>query len=138
MADLRGRVLVAGSGSGRALVLAEPLSFWGGFDASTGRVIEERHPQAGASLGGRVVVMPGGRGSSSSSSVLAEALRQGSGPAAILLAVPDQIIALGALIPNLLDGSHYPVVVLEPADYGAIKTGDDVTVGEDGTVTCSS
>jgi len=138
MAELIGRVLVAGAGSGRALVLDESLSFWGGFDASTGRVIEERHPQAGASLAGRVVVMPSGRGSSSSSSVLAEALRHGSGPAAILLAEPDEIIVLGALIPNLLDGSHFPVIVLAPADYNAIRTGDDVTVGEDGKVTCSS
>jgi predicted aconitase with swiveling domain len=138
MAELQGRVLVGGSGSGEALVLDEPLSFWGGLDASSGRVIEARHPQAGASLTGRVIVMPGGRGSSSSSSVLAEALRQGNGPVAIVLAEPDEIIVLGALIPNLLDGSHYPVVVLGPTDYGAIKTGDDVTVGEDGTVTCSN
>jgi predicted aconitase with swiveling domain len=138
MAELIGGVLVAGAGSGQALVLDEPLSFWGGFDASTGRVIEARHPQAGASLAGRVVVMPGGRGSSSSSSVLAEALRHGSGPAAILLAEPDEIIVLGVLIPNLLDGSHFPVIVLAPADYNAIRTGDDVTVGEDGKVTCSS
>ena len=79
MAEFRGRVLVVGTASGQALVLDEPLSFWGGFDAETGRVIEERHPQAGASIAGRVLVMPSGRGSSSSSSVLAEALRRGTG-----------------------------------------------------------
>ena len=52
MAELAGRVLVGGRGSGRALVLDEPLSFWGGLDAETGRLIEERHPQAGATLAG--------------------------------------------------------------------------------------
>jgi predicted aconitase with swiveling domain len=138
MTDLRGRVLVAGSGQGVALVLDEPLSFWGGFDAESGRVIEERHPQAGASLAGKVLVMPSSRGSSSSSSVLAQALRRGTGPAAILLAQPDEIIVLGALIPNLLDGSRFPVIELGPADYESIKTGNGMTVGDDGTVTCSN
>jgi predicted aconitase with swiveling domain len=138
MAELRGRVLVAGAGSGQALVLDEPLSFWGGFDAETGRVIEGRHPQAGASLAGRVVVMPSGRGSSSSSSVLAEGLRRGTGPVALLLADADEIIVLGALVANLLDGSAFPVVQLPAADYASIKTGDALAVAENGTVTCSS
>jgi len=131
-------VLVSGSGQGQALVLDEPLSFWGGFDAQSGRVIEERHPQAGANLAGRVVVMPSGRGSSSSSSVLAEGLRRGTGPVALLLAVPDEIVVLGALVANLLDGSAFPVVQLRAADYAAISTGDVVTIDADGTVTCSS
>jgi predicted aconitase with swiveling domain len=138
MAELTGRVLVAGTGSGEALVLDEPLSFWGGFDAEDGRVIEDRHPQAGLSLAGRVVVMPGGRGSSSSSSVLAEGLRRGTGPVALLLAEADEIIVLGALVANLLDGSAFPVVQLGPADYASIRTGDAVTVRGDGRVTCSS
>ena len=138
MAEFTGRVLVGGSGQGPAIVLDEPLSFWGGFDAESGRVIEARHAQAGASLAGKVLVMPGGRGSSSSSSVLAQALRRGTGPAAILLARADEIIALGALIPNLLDGSRFPVIELGQADYASIKTGDAVTVREDGTITCSN
>jgi predicted aconitase with swiveling domain len=138
MAELVGRVLVGGHGSGRALVLDEPLSFWGGLDAETGRLIEERHPQAGAMVTGKVLVMPAGRGSSSSSSVLAEALRRGTGPQAIVLAEPDEIIVLGALVPNLLDGSAFPVVTLDADDYASIRTGDVVTVSDDGTVTCSS
>ena len=138
MTEFRGRVLVAGSGQGVALVLDEPLSFWGGLDIESGRVIEERHPQAGASLAGTVLVMPSGRGSSSSSSVLAEALRRGTGPAAILLAQPDEIIVLGALISNLLDGSRFPVIELGRADYASIRTGAAMTVRDDGTVACSN
>ena len=115
-------------------MLDEPLSFWGGLDAETGRLIEERHPQSGATLAGHVLVMPGGRGSSSSSSVLAEALRRGTGPVAIVLAEPDEIIVLGALVPNLLDGSAFPVVTLDAADYASIRTGDVVTVSDDGRV----
>ena len=138
MTELSGRVLVRGGGRGVALVLDEPLSFWGGFDPESGRIVEDRHPQAGTSLAGTVLVMPSGRGSSSSSSVLAEGLRRGTGPAAILLAQPDEIIVLGALIPNLLDGSTFPVIELGQADYASIKTGDAMTIRDDGTVICSN
>ena len=33
---MHGRVLVAGSAQGEALVSREPLSFWGGYDQHTG------------------------------------------------------------------------------------------------------
>ena len=42
--------------------------------------------------------MPSGRGSSSSSSVLAEAIRAGTAPAAIVLGEADPILALGAIV----------------------------------------
>ena len=60
---------------------------------------------------GRVLVMPSGRGSSSSSSVLAEAIRAGTGPVAIVLAEPDPIVALGAIVARELYGVAVPVVV---------------------------
>ena len=41
--------------TGEALVLDEPLSFWGGLDPETGRLIDVHHPQAGAMLTGRVL-----------------------------------------------------------------------------------
>ncbi len=115
-----GRTLVAGSAEGEVLVLDEPLSFWGGIDPATGRVIELRHPQAGAELAGRVLVMPSGRGSSSSSSVLAEAIRAGTAPAAIVLLEPDAIVALGAIVARELYGTAVPVVVVPdiPAPTG--------------------
>ena len=81
MADAR--TLVPGTAEGPALVLDEPLSFWGGVDPETGDITDVRHPQHGASVTGRILVMPSGRGSSSSSSVLAESIRAGTAPAGI-------------------------------------------------------
>jgi predicted aconitase with swiveling domain len=91
-----GRTLVAGHASGLALVLDEPLSFWGGLDPASGALIDTHHPQQGATLAGRVLVMPSGRGSSSSSYVLAEAIRAGTSPVAIVLREPDGIVVLDA------------------------------------------
>lgn len=117
-----GRTLVAGHATGTALVLDEPLSFWGGLDPVTGALIDTHHPQLGANLTGRVLVMPSGRGSSSSSYVLAEAIRAGTAPVAIILREPDGIIALGAIVARELYGATTPVVVL-PADYDLIDDG---------------
>jgi predicted aconitase with swiveling domain len=126
-----GRTLVAGEARGPALVLSEPLSFWGGLDPETGAIIDVHHPQRGAFVTGTVLVMPGGRGSSSSSSVLAEAIRAGTAPAAIVLTQADPIIALGAIVARELYGTSLPVVVIETDD---VRTGNDVSVnaGEDG------
>ena len=63
-----------------------------------------------------------GRDSSSSSSVLAELIRAGTGPAAIVLGVRDPIIALGALIADALYRRTVPVVVLPPDEYARVAT----------------
>ena len=125
------RALVEGAASGPAIVLDEPLSFWGGVDPATGRVIDRRHPQAGRELAGRVLVMPSGRGSSSSSSVLAEAIRAGTAPAAIVLFEPDPIVALGAVVALELYGRTVPVVVA--AEASAIRTGNAIEVTATGS-----
>jgi uncharacterized protein len=137
-AELAARPLVAGEAAGPALVLEAPLSLWGGMDPHSGRVGDHHHPQFGASLSGRILVMPSGRGSSSSSSVLAEAVRLGTAPLAILLAEPDEILVLGALVAQHLYGRTCPVLVLPEAAGGAVATGDHVTVAADGTVTVAA
>ena len=118
MADAR--TLVPGTAEGRALVLDEPLSFWGGVDPETGDITDFRHPQHGASVTGRILVMPSGRGSSSSSSVLAESIRAGTAPAAIVLGEADPILALGAIVARELYGKATPVVV---ATDPSLRTG---------------
>ena len=126
--ELDGRALVAGEAAGPALVLEAPLSLWGGMDPRTGRLSDHHHPQLGAVLTGRILVMPSGRGSSSSSSVLAESIRLGTAPRAILLSDPDDILVLGALVAEYLYARTCPIVVLPAASSGAIATGDQLEV----------
>jgi predicted aconitase with swiveling domain len=120
--------------TGQALVLNEGLSLWGGMDPGTGKLIDARHPQRGASLSGRIVVMPSGRGSSSSASVLAEAVRAGTAPAAIILAEPDLILAIGSAVAEELYGVVVPVVVLEAGEMASIQDGAALRIGENGVV----
>jgi hypothetical protein len=125
---MEGRVLVEGSAAGQALVLDEPLSFWGGLDPSTGRIVEANHPQRGESVTGRILVMPSGRGSSSSSTVLAEAIRTGTGPAGIVLREQDDIIVIGTLVAAELYGIVIPVILASPTALGTIRNGEEISL----------
>jgi predicted aconitase with swiveling domain len=116
-------VLAPGSADGQALVLREPLSLWGGVDPATGVILDARHPQRGTSIAGRVLVMPAVRGSSSSSSVLAETVRAGCAPIAILLGEVDLILAVGAAVAEELYGLRVPVVLLARDDLSGIVDG---------------
>jgi predicted aconitase with swiveling domain len=115
-------------------VLAEPLSLWGGLDPATGEIIDPHHPQRGVSVAGRVVIMPAARGSSSSSSILAEAARAGTAPAAILLGEPDLILAIGAAVAAELYGVAVPVGVMAPDELASLADGAPLTVEADGRV----
>ena len=116
---------------GRALVLDEPLSLWGGMDPATGEIVDAHHPQRGARLTGRVVLMPSGRGSSSSASVLAEAVRAGTAPAAIVLGEPDLILAIGSAVAEELYGVSVPIVVA-PEKLRDTRDGDELRLGTGG------
>lgn len=111
MMERKATAIIAGEARGPALVLAEPLSFWGGIDVATGRIIDASHPDRGETVRGRILVMPGGRGSSSSSSILAEAIRRNTAPAGIILARADAIMAVGAIVADMLYALRMPLVI---------------------------
>jgi len=131
-------VLVAGPAEGPVLVLEEPLSFWGGLDADTGLIIDHHHPQFGANVTGTVLVMRSGRGSSSASSVLTEAIRVGTSPAAIVLLDADTIIVIGAVVADELYGSTVAVVVVDEATFGRFERFTHAEITADGDLILSS
>jgi uncharacterized protein len=93
---IRVEPIVPGTAHGKVVRLVEPLSFWGGIDPATGRIIDVHHPQCGQRTSGVILVMPSARGSSSSSSVLLECVRLGTAPSAIVLGSLDPILVAGA------------------------------------------
>ena len=132
----QGRAYVAGEAEGAALVLTASLSFWGGVEVETGGIIDASHPQRGENVAGRILVMPSGRGSSSSSSVLAEAIRLGTAPRGIVLASSDPILIVGAIVARSLYDLECPIVVC-PID--GLATGATVCIraGADGAAEVS-
>ena len=137
MKTFTGRPVVAGAAEGTAIVSGEPISFWGGVSPRTGEITDRRHELSGAIVTGKVFVFPYGKGSSTASAILLEAIRAGTAPAAIINLKVAPILALGAIIAEELYHTTVPVVVLSPEDFAAIRAGDHVVVAPDGTVTAS-
>ena len=121
---LHGECLLPGKTSAPVARLAAPLSLWGGFSLEDGTVCDVNHPDFGLRLAGRVLVMPGGRGSSSSSSVLLEAARLGIHPKALVLAERDPILVVGALVAAELYRVSIPVIRVSPGDLDRVATDD--------------
>lgn len=124
---LSGKVSHPGTADGEVLLLTEPVSFWGGVDHH-GEIIDVHHAQHKAKMTNKVLVMPSGRGSSSATAVLAELIRTGDGPLAIVMLQCDTILVIGALVSAEIYGISLPIVELNQAEYDQLSDGMHVTV----------
>ncbi len=114
-------VLNAATAAGPVLVLDEPLSLWGAFDPKTGFILDVHHPQRGANLAGTILLMHETRGSGSAPGAIAEAIRLGTAPAAIILAMADVNLAIGADVAATLYGRSCAILCVTPAELSSLK-----------------
>ena len=131
---IAGRPVVAGAATGEALVTAEALSFWGGYDFRTGEIIDQHHSLAGVCAAGRILAVPFSKGSSTTTAVLLEAVRAGTAPAAILTTGVDAFFALASIVAGLMYGRSFPVVALDADDFASLVTGTRLVVEPSGIV----
>nr|AKQ02853.1 hypothetical protein [uncultured euryarchaeote Rifle_16ft_4_minimus_37789] len=117
---LVGRTVVAGLAEGPVLASDRPLSLLGGVDNETGEVRDPESPLRGERLGGRVLVVPHGKGSTVGSYVLYALRKRNAAPRAILVSKADTILAVGAVL------AEVPMVDRIPVDV--LRTGDRVVV----------
>lgn len=136
--QMQAKVIVAGQAQGQILKLSEPLSLWGGLNPETGEIIDRHHPESGLNVSGRILVMPSGRGSSSASSILLEAVRQDKAPAAIILAMMDGILALGAVVASEIYEVNLPVLIVGENDYASLQPEQFLTIHINGTILASN
>ena len=119
---LKGRVIWEGRTEGEALVTNQPISFYGGVDPETGRIIEKGHELEGELIADKILVFPHGKGSTVGSYILLRLKRRGLAPKAIINRRCEPIIAVGAIIAEI------PCV--DQVDISKISTGDQVIVDE--------
>lgn len=123
------KVLVDGQCDARARGTGSMLSFWGGYDPERGTIIDHRHPLCGESLTGCVFVLPKGKGSSTGSAVLLDALVAGTAPVGIIMNAVDEIISLGVVIWREFYDQSIPVVVVEDkAQFDALVEADHIKI----------
>ena len=127
-------IVFAGNCRAEVLVLDEPLSFWGGLDPQTGLIIDARHPQKGQSVAGRIVLMPGTRGSTSAAGALCESLRLGTGPAAFILPEPDALILAAVTIAAELYARITPVLAIDRKHWLQLTAYEVLQINADGNI----
>ena len=122
------RSILPGGASGPVVATREALSFWGGVDPATGRVIDIRHPLHGAALTGAILVMPTSRGSCTGSGVLLDLILSGRGPAALVFSEAEDVLTLGALIAAEMFEKPIPVLRLTGEAFNAILGASTATI----------
>ncbi len=123
----QGRKICHNRAEGEALVTSMGISFFGGVDPGTGRVVEKGHELEGQTISGKILVFPTGKGSTVGSYTLYQLKHAGLAPAAIVNIECETITAVGCII------SEIPCVDQIPIEN--IKTGAKVIVnGDQGTV----
>ena len=115
--------VASGRASGPALVSRHAISFLGNVNPGTGVVVDPAHELFGQSIAGKVLVFPGGKGSTVGSYVIYQLKKNGAAPSAMINVRAEPIVAVGAII------SDIPLVDrVEKNPVTAVKTGDKVLV----------
>lgn len=117
--------IASGKASGPALVSKEPISFLGTVDPETGEVVDPKHQLFGKNVGGKVLIFPGGKGSTVGSYVIYHLKKRGVAPAAMINIRSEPIVAVGAII------SEIPLVDGVSAELLDLEDGTLITVDAD-------
>jgi predicted aconitase with swiveling domain len=124
---LSGRKIYKGVVEADALVTNDAISFYGGIDPDTGKVVETGHELEGVKITGKILVFPTGKGSTVGSYTMYRMMKNKTAPVAIVNEQIDTIIAVGCII------SEIPCV--DKIDITNIKSGQKLRVnGNEGYV----
>ncbi len=124
------RSILTGAAEGPVIATTEALSFWGGVDPATGRVIDVHHPLHGVSLTGGVLFMPTSRGSCTGSGVLLDLILTGRAPSALVFCEAEDVLTLGALVAAEMFERALPVVRLDPENFARFSRAAHVRIDE--------
>jgi predicted aconitase with swiveling domain len=117
--------VASGCARGPALVTAEAISFLGNVDAETGMVVDPAHELFGQCIAGKVLIFPGGKGSTVGSYVIYQLKKKGLAPSAMINIRSEPIVAVGAII------SGIPLVDRVREEILRVKSGTIVKVDAD-------
>ena len=123
------RVLIAGDAEGPVLFSDLGLSFWGGVDPLTGRVMDSHHPLCGKSVVGSIMTIPNGRGSCSGSCAMLELVLNSCAPAAFIFEQREDILPLGIIIAEEIFGKKaLPVLRVPSKIFGRLQQAERVRI----------
>ena len=144
MAKIIGRGGMLVEGHARAPVLISDQGFngvaaWtkeGNFKQGQASVCYDwQHPWNGIDLGGKILAFPAEVGSTHAPLPYIDLVKSQTGPAALIVARPDPLVAIGIFISQEWYGPSIPLIEF-PTDELAkhVEDGDTIEILEDGTI----
>ncbi|UXT60329.1 DUF521 domain-containing protein [Agrobacterium fabrum] len=124
------RSILAGAAEGKVIATTEALSFWGGVDPATGKVIDVHHPLHGICLTGGVLFMPTSRGSCTGSGVLLDLILTGRAPSALVFCEAEDVLTLGALVAAEMFDKALPVIRLDAETFSRFSRAAHVSIDQ--------
>lgn len=134
MEIIQGNPVVSGSATGDLLVSQEPMSFWGGYDATNGNIIDTHHPLCGENAREKVLGIPFTIGSSTTAAVFLQSIRDKTSPAAIITIGADDFLALASIVAEEMYDSPIPIISVTESDYKKLITGTHVQINQSGEI----
>jgi predicted aconitase with swiveling domain len=129
MMELKGEILCQGSAKGEVLILDESLSFWGGVNLATGQIVDMHHPQVGKIISGKIVFLPGTKGSTAGPGALLELIYSGMAPVGIILTLEDSVCLIAAEMAKSICNMKIPILRIRSLELP--KNGSQVRIQED-------
>ncbi len=122
---IKGRSISKGVAPGKALISKQKISFLGAVDPTTGIIVDKSMAIYGKEINNRILIFPGGKGSTVGSYVIYQLKKHGKSPCAMINRRADTIVAVGAIIAEI------PVVdslEIDPIEDELIWDGEEVYV----------
>ena len=113
---------------GKVFKCCEGLSFWGGVDPQTGRIIDIHHPNHGSFISKKFLLMPTSRGSCSGSGVLLQLAQSELAPAALIFHETEEILTLGAIVADQLFDKQVAVLRVSKEIYNDLAMADTAEI----------
>jgi len=132
---IKGRGISKGIATGKALISKQRISLLGAIDPITGLIIDTSLDICGQSIANRILIFPGGKGSTVGSYVLYQLKKHGKSPYAIVNRRADTIVAVAAIIAEI---PAVDSLEIDPIEGELIADGEEVLVnGTEGYIEVS-
>ena len=114
---------------GEALVSQDPIHFTMDIGPHTGIGIGVGHELHGKSIAGKILVISGAKGGVASSMAIAQLVKDGCGPKALIYSRSNPIMVQGAIMANIPIMEHFnenPIEVIRSGDWVRMKPTEGV------------
>ncbi len=121
--ELKGNKITQGTVSGELLVSKKPISFLGGVNPETGKIIDPKNNLKGKSVSNKILAFPHGKGSTVGSYIIYQLKNNDKAPKGLINKKTETIVAVGAIISD--------IPMIDNIEIDSLRNGEKITLNAD-------